>query len=211
MYAATDSHRLIALVDLLRLNALTIAPHVLHIALRLYKFPVQRADFAHFASFSYMESISLKGYYYSQTPPDGKLQLNDVITLLASLTNLKKLKLDAWMLESFAQLRDIICACRALEELTLIDVDATITPQAPSYKPRISLTPPPLRVLLINDVEFEGQLVAWLASHPAAISSLTLSCGAFLHPNQSGKLLRRSGPSLTHLQIHCASGGHGGA
>lgn len=160
------------------------------------------SDFANLASFTYLESIQLKDYALSKsyTQP---IELGDIISLLKSFVHLKSLVLEEWYLDSFEQLQDIICACPNLEDLTLDNVRLSI-PKMPSDKPTVCRTPPPLRALRVRETDSEGQLVDWLASHPAAIATLTLTCDGFSYNNPHGHLFSKLGSSLKNLQIFCS-------
>lgn len=203
----SDSPCLVSLFDLIRSTTLTVLPYVRRIALCLLimRTPIPRSDFAYLNSFAGLESISLLGYL--PPPTGGEITVEDFVTLLGSFRNLKKLELHLWKLDTFEQVRDMVGACHALEELAITNVRASRAPREPLYKPRLPVPPPPLRLLRVTGCAFEGELVAWLMSQPPTIKSLEIGCGAFVsHSPRTGKLLRALRPSLRDLLIHCAPG-----
>lgn len=106
--------RLSSFLDLLSSPHATIAPHVRQIILDLSKerFSIPKSVFVRIGALYALQSITLIEY----TPGDHP-RVEDIVTVLGSLVKLKHLELNYCSLESFIQLRDIVCACRGLERL----------------------------------------------------------------------------------------------
>lgn len=193
--------RLSSFLDLLSSPHATIAPHVRQIILDLSKerFSIPKSVFVRIGALYALQSITLIEY----TPGDHP-RVDDIVTVLGSLVKLKHLELNYCSLESFIQLRDIVCACRGLEWLCILRLHpAPTAPQTPLYVPLSEpfLCPPGLRVLKVGNCIFGEQLFNWLAS---CVPSLILS-SMWIDSSTvrlCGHFTRALGSKLEHLSIH---------
>ncbi|KAF7968388.1 hypothetical protein HWV62_30661 [Athelia sp. TMB] len=179
-------------------------PHIRELKLGMDVWPIERSkDFLRIASMHKLEILSIDSYW---EPPMGHIHFHDMITALGSLTNLKKLELTrTWRLQSFEQLRDLLGACRRLEQLAICKVQSKFYKDKTAlYQPRLPLSPPALSILTLVKCAFETQLLTWLASSAPLlpIGSLRISLEHFIkHRTPCRRLLHAS--SLKHLAIQC--------
>ncbi|KAF7967783.1 hypothetical protein HWV62_33013 [Athelia sp. TMB] len=197
------SARLSSFLDILRSPAATIIPHVRHINLYLVNSSGRyTTDLTLLALFTGIESISLNLAFKSS---DMDIAIWHIIPFLRSLGSLNKMALNLRKFTTFEQVRDIVCACRGLQELEMIGtpdyIEGREENSVRSGDQSSALVH--LRALKKNDFGFEEGLLDWVVScaPPMQITSLTLHLWAFLGHASSGSLLDALAPSLEHLTI----------
>ncbi|KZP08863.1 hypothetical protein FIBSPDRAFT_251780 [Athelia psychrophila] len=149
--------RLSPFLDLLSSPHATIAPHVRRIVLNFghEKTLIPKSVFMRIDALFALQSITLSQY----TPGDHP-RVEDIVSSLGLLAELIHLELYYCMLESFSQLRAIVCACRRLRKLCIHGLHPPPTPpQIALYVPLESFLCPPLQVLKLSHCVFAEELV----------------------------------------------------
>ena len=212
------SNHLSVLSDLLKSPVVTIIPYIRHLKLFIaYTGDVFRLDAALFSPFAAIETISLQ---WDQEPrflednvneldsPCTKSLMTDIIPFLHSRNALKKMQIRSWRSDTMLQSRAIVCACRHLEELELIECGNQIILPGDSLFHSMEIFPSTsLRTLKASDFTYGDHLFPWLLSLSSplmTITTLRLNVQTFidhlLRPS-CGPLLKALTPCLEHLTI----------
>lgn len=134
------------------------------------------------------------------------MQSKDIPAFLACFEQTRSLDLSRFMLESFDDLRYIICSCPHLHYLHLWDIQAEGTVEHLARGSSSSILQPPasLRVLtLFIRGSFGDELLDWLAtSAPAApLEKVELDAQVLMDYPAGGRLLESLGTNLRDLAI----------
>ncbi|KZP21411.1 hypothetical protein FIBSPDRAFT_1044164 [Athelia psychrophila] len=207
--------RLSPFLDLISSPHETIALHVHKIALRFYggTHALATPILMRIASLRALESISLRAYSVTMS---GSPPVDGIAAWLGSFANLRRMKLAVFALDSFSQLRDIVGACRRLEDLAISatycangDSMQHLSPPEPQTlccKQPLSPLFPSLQVLSTINCSFNEQLFECLGGSASSLPLRSLSIGleaVFRLQDPLGRLLRALGPTLKELHIRC--------